>query len=414
MTRWTVIHKNCREHYATPRILRQLGVLESMITDVWWTPQQGSLFPFAKALQSRWHPDLAGATIQALNNKWLPHKVLSKFRQQTVWQMLEEEDIFFQQLATSKLTPFLKNAAQGICFAYAYTALEPFRAAKKAGWKTVLGQIDPGQAEWEVVDQATAPWRDWEPVGDRPSAQYWQKWREETALADVIIANSDWSADLLIRQGIPAHKLRVVPLLYEPKETVATPKSYPENFTPERPLRVLFLGSVCQRKGVPPLLEAARLLKDAPVQVRLIGPCSLRLPEWLVPLLAAGKVLVEPPAKGPEVDAAYSWADVFILPTHSDGFAITQLEAQARKLPVIASPYCAKVVSHQKNGWLLDAVSAPSIAECLRKIAASPHELATWSQNSAVPTNCRMSALQQTYRELTEFLIRSDIMAKEL
>jgi glycosyltransferase involved in cell wall biosynthesis len=35
----------------------------------------------------------------------------------------------------------------------------------------------------------------------------------------------------------------------------------------------------------------------------------------------------------------YRDADVFILPTLSDGFAITQIEAQAHGLPVIASKF---------------------------------------------------------------------------
>jgi glycosyltransferase involved in cell wall biosynthesis len=404
MVHWTVIHKNCREHYATPRILHRLGLLDRMLTDVWWTPAQRARFPFANALRTRWHPDLGEVEVQSLNYHWLPRKVIDKFRRRPVWEMLEAEDVLFQKLVAARLTPHLQRGPAGICFAYSYTALEPFRAAKKAGWKTVLGQIDPGRAEWEVVDAACAPWRDWEKQGERPSATYWKKWREETELADIIIANSVWSATLLEKQGIPPAKLRVVPLLYEGTTGRPPPKAYAEEFTETRPLRVLFLGSLGLRKGVPALLEAMRLLSGSPVHLRLVGPLAMCLPSWLDPLVAAGKVSVEPPVKGPEVEAAYDWADVFILPTHSDGFAITQLEAQARRVPVIASTHCAKVVEDGINGRLLEEVGPEAIASCLRGILENPADLPAWSAASEVPPDCRMERLMQTYLDLTREL----------
>ena len=40
----------------------------------------------------------------------------------------------------------------------------------------------------------------------------------------------------------------------------------------------------------------------------------------------------------------YRDADVFLFPTYSDGFGLTQLEAQAWKLPIIASVFCGAVV----------------------------------------------------------------------
>jgi len=40
----------------------------------------------------------------------------------------------------------------------------------------------------------------------------------------------------------------------------------------------------------------------------------------------------------------YLVADAFVLPTLSDGFAITQLEAMAHGLPVIVTPNCGAVV----------------------------------------------------------------------
>ena len=59
---------------------------------------------------------------------------------------------------------------------------------------------------------------------------------------------------------------------------------------------------------------------------------------------------------GPRGETAarfYREADVFLFPTLSDGFGLTQLEAQAWRLPVIASRFCGDVVQDGVNGLLL-------------------------------------------------------------
>ena len=397
MKRWTVIHKGRREHYAIPRILNRLGLLDRMLTDVWWPPALQSGIPFARTLGSRWHRDLESVHVLSLNRTWLARKVRDRIQKRVGWKMLEAEDEFFQNLAATRLRDHFNTGPQGVCFAYSYTALKPFRAAKVSGWKTVLGQIDLGEREWDHVDQVSSGYRAWEPRGARPSRRYWQQWKEETELADVIIANSDWSAESLIRQGVPAEKLRVVSLLYEPYVRQAGPKIYPLAFSEERPLRVLFLGSICQRKGVAPLLSAMRSLGDKHVHLQLMGPCTLTFPLWVNELIVNGKVSIKPPAKEDALNAAYNWADVFILPTFSDGFAITQLEAQARKLPVIASSHCGRVVAENVNGRVLPEVSSEAIAQCLREILADPAALKSWSEASDVPQDCRMVRLVDSY-----------------
>src|SRR5438445_8865910 len=68
----------------------------------------------------------------------------------------------------------------------------------------------------------------------------------------------------------------------------------------------------------------------------------------------------------------YRGADVFILPTLSDGFAITQLEAQAHGLPLIASKFCGKVVENGLNGIILEEPTATCIAAAIRDCLDSP------------------------------------------
>jgi glycosyltransferase involved in cell wall biosynthesis len=60
-------------------------------------------------------------------------------------------------------------------------------------------------------------------------------------------------------------------------------------------------------------------------------------------------------------------SDVLVFPSHSDGFGMAQVEAQANRLPIIASRACGRVVQDGVNGLLLPEVSAAAIAAALRR-----------------------------------------------
>lgn len=402
MKSWTVIHKNCREHYATPRILAGASLLDRMITDVWVPPGWQKWSP--SSLRSRWHAELKQSAVTSFNERVLPRRLWERFFNGSWWQRIEAEDLRFQKMAAKAMQKQVKTSRSGICFSYSYSGLETLRVAKKAGWKTVLGQIDPGSLEWEIVREGSRKYANLESPGEQPSENYWRRWREETELADIIIANSEWSESLLRQQGIAKGKLRVLPLLYENETALSQPKVYPAKFTKERLLRVLFLGRLCLRKGVPQLLDAVKGLGDEPVELRLVGPVAMELPPWIKQEGWSRKIQVQPPVNGDGVNAAYDWADVFILPTLSDGFAITQLEALARRVPVIVSARCARVVRHRQNGWVLDEVTPEAIQNCLRHVLSDPKELGRWSSKAEVPEGCHMEKLQQKYLALTDEL----------
>jgi glycosyltransferase involved in cell wall biosynthesis len=75
----------------------------------------------------------------------------------------------------------------------------------------------------------------------------------------------------------------------------------------------------------------------------------------------------------------YRDADVFLFPTHSDGFGLTQIEALESGLPVIASRNCAAVVEHGRTGLLLDEVSPEVIARAICTCLDQPEMLARMS-----------------------------------
>ena len=72
-----------------------------------------------------------------------------------------------------------------------------------------------------------------------------------------------------------------------------------------------------------------------------------------------------------EVGRYYEAADLFILPTISDGYALTQLEALAHGLPVLASRHCGDAVRHGENGWILEDLEPETIARTIRQARES-------------------------------------------
>ena len=212
----------------------------------------------------------------------------------------------------------------------------------------------------------------------RAPAAYWSRWREEIAVADHVVVNSRWAWDGLVEAGVDPTKLVVVPLAYE-GERKAVARDYPDRFSAERPLRVLFLGSLVIRKGIAELLEAAKLLADAPVEFHLVGREAIAFPDSAA---ANPKIIRHGAAVRGDVSAHYAAADVFILPSLSDGFGLTQIEAQAHGLPVIASRRCGEVVRDGENGLLLDEVSGRGIAAALRRYLDDPGALALHSSRA--------------------------------
>jgi glycosyltransferase involved in cell wall biosynthesis len=231
-----------------------------------------------------------------------------------------------------------------------------------------LGQIDPGPEEERVVQAEHERYgylkSSWQPAPDG----YWAAWREEVALADRVVVNSEWSRECLRREGCPAEKLEVVPLVYVAEPSNGGPQAANAKHT-GKPLRILFLGQINLRKGIGRLLDAMRLLRNEPFELTLAGPSEVEPSAWA----DLPNVHWIGPVARSEVSQVYRSAHVFILPTLSDGFALTQLEAQAHGLPVIASPHCGSVVVPGVNGWILPDMQVVTICQVLREVRAHPH-----------------------------------------
>ena len=365
-----------REHYALPVALHEQSRLAALATDIWVPP--GSMLGRLAGLwgekgqrfAERYVAPLGNAEVISAGSIAQAGRILLR---PAGWGRIMAHDRWFgDRTARTLITRgIFDRDLPPATFAYAYGALEILEAAESRGSPTLLGQIDPGPLEHDVVAEVAA--RHALPPPTVPPELYWSRWRRECSLADVIVVNSAWSGTLLARAGIEPGKIVVVPLALATKHgpPLARPP-LPSVFTRDRPLQVLFLGRVGVRKGAIELLDAMARLRAAPIHLTLVGPIDVALR----PLIERhSSVEVVGPVPRGATAAYYQSADVMILPTHSDGFAITQLEAQAAGLPVVVSTFCGRVVSDRDSGLVLPEVSAEAIADALASLVAAPYQL---------------------------------------
>ena len=127
-------------------------------------------------------------------------------------------------------------------------------------------------------------------------------------------------------------------------------------------MRVLFVGTLQLRKGVQYLTEALRQLPSKFFEARFVGPNLLS--DYVTRELSRDFELVGAVPRS-EMSAHYQWADVFVLPTLSEGSANVCAEALAAGLPVITTPNAGSTVEHEMNGLIVPARDSSALASAI-------------------------------------------------
>lgn len=194
--------------------------------------------------------------------------------------------------------------------------------------------------------------------------------------SDVELIQSPEDLDLLSRRRImPRRKLRFlgngVDLeRFQPKPATRDEVREELGLGPEQ-IAVGLVARLVVEKGVPELIRAAALLDDRYV-VLIVGP---RDPEKADAL--ADDVLAKAEADGvrflgmrKDVDRIYQGLDVFVLPSHREGFPRAAMEAAASGLPVIATDIrgCRQVVEDSVNGYLFPVGDVTALTEAITSV----------------------------------------------
>jgi glycosyltransferase involved in cell wall biosynthesis len=377
--RWLVSQIGARQHYGVPRGFQAKRQLRMMYTDFWcrWGAEIVGRGPRAvKAFAGRYHPHIPNSKVVSFNITSAIDYARNPPGGSIERQFLNHKRIgeWFSKKVAMHLRGVVVDPEVDCFFGFNTGCLETIYALKQRGVVTVCDQIDPGRVEEEMVFEEARKWPGWQDAPGRIPDEYFERLRAEWAAADLVLVNSEWSKRALVQQGVPAEKQFVVPVAYEP------PTIFSYSVRQSRTqLTVLWLGSVNLRKGIPYLIEAAKLLKDEPIRFVIAGPIQISQ-EALKSAPASMQFL----GKVPRVRTAeiYKSADVFVLPTVSDGFAITQIEAMGFGLPVVTTPNCGEVVTHGHDGLIVPACDSKALAEALLSLVRDPKLVESMSQNA--------------------------------
>jgi glycosyltransferase involved in cell wall biosynthesis len=207
---------------------------------------------------------------------------------------------------------------------------------------------------------------------DMTAQRYIQRSDAEWRLADLIIVNSDLTRDSYAAAGFDISKVRVIPLGFPPLGPEKGPSSVASS---QEPLNVLWAGNFSISKGAHYLIPA---LKSSALRgntrVKVFGK-QLLPPNAISDL--AGKAEFHGTIPHAQLFAEYRMADVLILPTLSDGFAMVISEAMSQGLPVITTRCAgaAQFIEPGKNGIIVPPCDPAALVEALSWCADHPQEL---------------------------------------
>ena len=252
----------------------------------------------------------------------------------------------------------------GIDAVYAYEdgAFDSFLAARDCGAERIyelpIGHWRLGRRLFKEEAELNPEWAG-TLEGLQDSDEKLARKDEELRLAGTIVVPSQFVADSIVE--CPGVSARVNVVNYgcpAPAEIRAGPRN--------GPLKVLFVGSLGARKGVPYLLEAVRGLS---VELTLIGP----KPGMPCPPLESGlrehRYLGSVPR--PRVLEEMRAHDVFVFPTLFEGLANVLMEALSQGLVPITTPNSGAggIIRDGVNGYVVPIRSSEAVRGALEELS---------------------------------------------
>ncbi len=196
--------------------------------------------------------------------------------------------------------------------------------------------------------------------------------RKGMKAASVIIAVSDYTADMIVRNyGIPREKIKVV-------HNGASSSNYTEKYKVHKNGEkiVLFLGRITGQKGPYHFIEAAEKVLQKLDNVKFImagwGDLAPSAIETVAAKNLGSKIFFTGFLRGWQVERAYRYADVYVMPSVSEPFGLTAVEAIQQNIPVILSKTTGVGEILDKGVVKIDFWDINKIAESIIEILCNP------------------------------------------
>jgi glycosyltransferase involved in cell wall biosynthesis len=193
-----------------------------------------------------------------------------------------------------------------------------------------------------------------------------------------VIADSETTRhDLVVRCGVAAARIRVVPLgvgqAFRPQPIAAAQAQVATRLGIDRPY-LLHVGTLEPRKNLPALVRAWSALRaaraDAPLLVLAGTPGwgAAAVAQAVAASAAPGDVRLLGRVGDADLPALYAAAEALVFPSLYEGFGLPLLEAMACGTPVIASRGGALPEVAGDAALLVDATDAGALAAAIARV----------------------------------------------
>ena len=302
-----------------------------------------------------------------------PPLLLARWRRQYTWRRYlhgryqHETDTRFGTWLAARVSQVQVNRA----YLFTQIARESLMTLRDRGVPTILDNPNGHIAHYRTaVRRECERWVKW-PYWGHPCAAMVARVEGEYSLASIIRVASPWARRELVRMGVPAEKLVVVPPIID----IDRFRPAPGARGLDGPLRLVFVGSVSLGKGFPYLLTAMRQLGASRVRLEVVGATGDPWSRRLFAKLSRGlQVHVAPGDPRP----AYARAEALVLPTVHDGFGLVVGEAMACGLPVVTTDQCGASdwVEPGTTGAVVPAGDQDALTDALAELLRRRRDLA--------------------------------------
>lgn len=220
-----------------------------------------------------------------------------------------------------------------------------------------------------------------------------------------VIANSPLTARTLVADyAVPQDRIAIAP-----PGTDRPAMMRRNSAAASAPVALLTVGSIVRRKGYDVLTQALATLIDLPWRLTIVGDCSrdtactARLRADIAEFRLGPRVTIEDAAPDDRLAALYQASDLFVLPSHYEGFGMAYAEAIAYGLPVVGTTGGAIPDTVPASaGVLVPPGDATALAAALRRLLESPAE------RERLAAGARAAAKQlPTWRDSAELFARA-------
>ena len=378
-----VAFAGARDHYQLPLALSEANWLEAFVTEMYWPADRrvftrgiGKLLP-TSMLNARFKVGIPSRRVS------VPAKAFAAGAAMLARPQLQLNAA--KDAALSERSRHIAARTGAAIFTYSYYAFEAFREGPNRPPLRFLFQVHPHpqsirdllreelqltpHGQFSLQAEHELSWPD----------QHFERLCQEPTLANGWVVASSYSAQTLSDNGIARDKIHVVPYGVD-TGAFKKRRSHPN---PNKPFRVIFIGSLIQRKGLSYLLDAVKQLNSRNIEVVLCGRGTVDTD--LIDHYKALNIEVKIGLPRDELVELIHGCDVFVLPSLVEGFAHVIVEAMACGLPIITTENTCgpDVIVEGEHGFIVPIRDATAIARHLQWGLDNRAQLAAMGDNAA-------------------------------